>query len=60
MMTEEIFGPILPIHTFDKIDEAIDFINARDKPLTMYYFGKVFNNPNKERLVNETSSGGFV
>jgi len=38
-MKEEIFGPILPVITYDEIDEAIKFINDRDKPLSLYYFG---------------------
>ena len=60
-MKEEIFGPILPIRTFNKLDEVIDHINAGDKPLAIYYFGKVIgSNPNKDRLINETSSGGFL
>src|SRR5699024_12626053 len=39
-MEEEIFGPILPILTFTKIDEAISAINAQEKPLALYFFGK--------------------
>lgn len=60
VMTEEIFGPILPIITFRNIDETIKIINEKDKPLAVYYFGKVLSNPNKEKLMNETSSGSFV
>jgi acyl-CoA reductase-like NAD-dependent aldehyde dehydrogenase len=60
IMQEEIFGPLLPVITFRTIDEAINIINDKDKPLAVYYFGKVFNNPNKERLLNETSSGAFL
>jgi acyl-CoA reductase-like NAD-dependent aldehyde dehydrogenase len=60
VMEEEIFGPILPIMTFLKIDEVIDFINTKDKALALYYFGKCYNNPNKDRIINETSSGAFV
>jgi aldehyde dehydrogenase (NAD+) len=59
VMTEEIFGPILPIIVFKTIDEAINFINKKDKALVVYYFGKAWNNPNRDRLMNETSSGGF-
>lgn len=54
-MTEEIFGPILPIVTYNTIEEAIDFINKRPKPLALYYFGY----KNKDKLLNETSSGAF-
>jgi acyl-CoA reductase-like NAD-dependent aldehyde dehydrogenase len=58
-MQEEIFGPILPIKTFQTIDEVINFINDKDKPLAVYYFGNAMNNPDKERIMNETSSGAF-
>jgi len=40
-MLDEIFGPILPVLTFSKIEEAIQFINEREKPLMIYYFGSV-------------------
>lgn len=40
LMKEEIFGPILPVITFTHIEEAIKFVNDRDKPLSLYYFGK--------------------
>ena len=59
-MEEEIFGPLLPVLTFKKIDEVIDIINKKDKPLAVYYFGKVGTNLNRDRLMNETSSGAFV
>lgn len=39
LMQSEIFGPILPIITYQKIEEAIAFINKKDKPLVIYYFG---------------------
>jgi len=38
-MKEEIFGPILPVIPFNEIDEAIEIINAKEKPLALYYFG---------------------
>lgn len=60
VMEEEIFGPLLPIITFKAIDEVIELINKKDKPLAVYYFGKVLGNTNKERLLKETSSGAFV
>lgn len=37
-MEEEIFGPILPIVTVKSVDEAIEFINRREKPLALYVF----------------------
>jgi len=60
MMQEEIFGPILPIYEFEKIEDAIKFINERPKPLALYYFGKPFFNGNKDKVMKETSSGAFV
>ncbi|NWR54881.1 AL3A2 dehydrogenase, partial [Bucorvus abyssinicus] len=58
VMEEEIFGPVLPILTVKSVDEAIEFINRREKPLALY----VFSN-NKElikRVISETSSGGVT
>jgi coniferyl-aldehyde dehydrogenase len=40
IMQEEIFGPILPIVTYKKFDEAITYLRGKDKPLASYYFGK--------------------
>jgi len=60
IMEEEIFGPLLPVVTFSSIDEVVRLINQKDKPLAVYYFGKVGSNPNRDRLMNETSSGAFV
>lgn len=37
-MEEEIFGPVLPILTVKSVDEAIEFINRREKPLALYVF----------------------
>ncbi|XP_076971637.1 aldehyde dehydrogenase family 3 member B1 isoform X2 [Tamandua tetradactyla] len=57
VMQEEIFGPILPIVNVRGPDEAIDFINRREKPLALY----VFSNSSQvvNRLLARTSSGGF-
>ena len=39
-MQEEIFGPIIPILTYDNIDEVIDYVQTeQEKPLVVYYFG---------------------
>lgn len=40
VMQEEIFGPILPVLSFDNIDEVVEFINRGEKPLSLYYFGE--------------------
>ena len=55
VMQEEIFGPILPVMTFEHIDEAIDYINNNEKPLAFYYFGK---NKKAKEVLAKTSSGG--
>lgn len=58
LLEEEIFGPILPIVTFDKIADAKAFINARPKPLAMYLFT---NDQRWSTYFNEhTSSGALV
>ncbi|XP_066043150.1 aldehyde dehydrogenase family 3 member B1-like isoform X3 [Chamaea fasciata] len=57
IMQEEIFGPILPIVVVTNMDEAIDFINSRERPLALYAFSsddKVVN-----QVLERTSSGGF-
>ncbi|MFJ6855209.1 aldehyde dehydrogenase family protein [Streptomyces sp. NPDC091271] len=56
VMREEIFGPVLPVLTVDGLDEAIGFINDRDKPLALYAFTE--SPAVRERLLAETSSGG--
>ncbi|WP_069174503.1 aldehyde dehydrogenase family protein [Streptomyces griseus] len=56
VMREEIFGPVLPIITVDGLDEAIGFINDRDKPLALYAF--THSPAVRDRLLTETSSGG--
>ncbi|MAS38638.1 MAG: aldehyde dehydrogenase family protein [Flammeovirgaceae bacterium] len=53
---EEIFGPVLPIYDYKILDDAIDFINNKNKPLALYIFSK--NIKNIHRIINETSSGG--
>ncbi|KAH9789783.1 Aldehyde dehydrogenase family 3 member F1 [Citrus sinensis] len=58
IMTEEIFGPLLPIITLKRIEDSIDFINSRPKPLVIYAFTK--NERLQRRMVSETSSGSIV
>ena len=55
VMQEEIFGPVLPMIPFDDRKEALDFIRKREKPLALYYFGKVKDGKEFIRL---TSAGG--
>lgn len=56
VVQEEVFGPLLPILPYDSLDEAIDYINAREQPLALYVFSN--DETQYERLLNETSSGG--
>ncbi|KAL9229530.1 hypothetical protein vseg_004988 [Gypsophila vaccaria] len=58
VMNEEIFGPILPIITLKNIENSIDFINLRPKPLALYAFTN--NEALKRRIVSETSSGSVT
>ncbi|MGF1567145.1 MAG: aldehyde dehydrogenase [Nodosilinea sp.] len=55
IMAEEIFGPILPIFTYRQIDEAIEVINRRPKPLALYLFSR--RRPVQEAVLHQTSSG---
>ncbi|OMO56994.1 Aldehyde dehydrogenase NAD(P)-dependent [Corchorus capsularis] len=55
IMTEEIFGPLLPIITLKNIEESIEFINSKPKPLVIYAFTE--NETFKKRILSETSSG---
>ncbi len=56
VMQEEIFGPILPVMTYENTGQAIEFINSREKPLAMY----IFSSDTKEirNILNSTSAGG--
>ncbi|MDX1500508.1 MAG: coniferyl aldehyde dehydrogenase [Woeseiaceae bacterium] len=53
---EEIFGPVLIVRTYDEIAEAIEYVNARPKPLALYYFGP--DDGEWRRVLESTSSGG--
>ncbi|CAL5206628.1 unnamed protein product [Lathyrus oleraceus] len=58
IMSEEIFGPLLPIITVDRIEESFEVINSGPKPLAAYIFT---NNKNlKEQFVKTISAGGLV
>jgi aldehyde dehydrogenase (NAD+) len=58
LMTDEIFGPILPVLTVQNLDEAINFVNARPKPLAAYLFTKA--KAVRERVIKEVPAGGMV
>jgi aldehyde dehydrogenase (NAD+) len=56
VMGEEIFGPILPVLKVRDVNEAIDFVNDRDKPLALYVYTK--NQAVEDAVLSRTSSGG--
>lgn len=56
VMREEIFGPILPIIGYDSLDQALDFVNGRDRPLALYYFD--WNKARARDITARTHSGG--
>ncbi len=56
VMQNEIFAPILPLMHYDSLDDAIDFVNARPRPLALYVFGD--NSGDIERVRTHTVSGG--
>ncbi len=58
VMTDEIFGPILPIIEYDNLKDAIEFINKRAKPLALYIFSK--DEKKIQKVLAETSAGGVT
>jgi aldehyde dehydrogenase (NAD+) len=57
LMSEEIFGPILPVLTVDSLSQAIDYVSARPKPLAAYLFSS--DRAQRRRFVNEVSAGAI-
>ncbi len=55
-MQDEIFGAVLNIKTYENLDSVLDFINARERPLALYYFGR--DKQEQSRVISETISGG--
>jgi len=58
IMTSEIFGPLLPVKSYSDIGEVIDYVNARPRPLALYYFGHDSNE--QEQILTRTTSGGVT
>ena len=56
LMQEEIFGPLLPVVPYQRLDEAFAYINDRPRPLALYYFG--YDKGEQQRVLHETHSGG--
>ena len=58
VMREEIFGPLMPVKTYNSLDEVLDYINGHDTPLALYYFGR--DKAEETRLLAHTRSGGVT
>jgi coniferyl-aldehyde dehydrogenase len=58
LMQDEIFGPILPLVAVNSVDAAIDYINARPRPLALYHFDH--NHARTERVLERTIAGGVA
>jgi coniferyl-aldehyde dehydrogenase len=58
LMQQEIFGPVLPIATYDGIEDAVAQVNRRDRPLGLYYFGP--DEAERRRVLDRTVSGGVT
>ena len=56
VMGEEIFGPVLPVLTFDRVEEALEFVNARPSPLALYLFSQ--DKRTRELFLRRSSFGG--
>ena len=58
VMQEEIFGPVMPVKGYGRIEEALDYVNAHDRPLGLYWFGQ--DDAERERVLSRTTSGGVT
>ena len=58
ILQEEIFAPVLPVMTYDTLDQVIDYIAARDKPLALYMYSN--EAANVQKVISRTSSGGMT
>jgi coniferyl-aldehyde dehydrogenase len=56
IMKDEIFGPLLPVKTYTKVEEAVDYVNAHARPLGLYYFGT--DGTEQTSVMTRTTSGG--
>ncbi|WP_411894256.1 aldehyde dehydrogenase family protein [Winogradskyella sp. A2] len=56
LLNEEIFGPIMPIISYKKLEEAIDFVNSKERPLALYVYSK--SKTNIKKVISNTRAGG--
>ncbi len=54
---DEIFGPVMQLKTYDRIDDIIDWLTPKERPLALYYLGR--DNVTARRLQSQTVTGGF-
>lgn len=58
IMQEEIFGPVMPVKGYGRVEEAAAYVNAHDRPLGLYWFGA--DEGERERVLTGTTSGGVT
>lgn len=58
LMKEEIFGPIMPVKAYKRIEDAIGYVNRRPRPLALYYFGT--DKTERDLVLDETTAGGVT
>lgn len=58
IMQEEIFGPILPVVPYSSLDEAVDYVNSRPRPLALYYFDR--DRSRIDAILTRTTAGGVT
>ena len=58
IMQEEIFAPIVPVMTYENIDDAVEYISGRDKPLALYLYSD--DEDTVDKVLRRTSSGGVT
>jgi len=57
VMQNEIFGPLLPVIPYGSIDDALDYIRQRSRPLALYLFS--YDKPLQQRVIRQTHAGGM-
>jgi len=58
VMQDEIFGPVMPVKSYQDVQETIDYVNDHARPLGLYYFGQ--DNQEEQQVLNHTTSGGVT
>jgi len=58
VMKNEIFGPVLPVRTYDTVKEVVEYVNEKERPLALYYFGQ--DKAEEHEILTHTTSGGVT